>query len=420
MKRYFAWIGFLLGAYLLTGCAGTPSADASISAQSSGTAAGSSGGMTLDEAIARAAAQMDARLPAKTEVALISVSSPSTVFSRYVMDGLESALVGSGKLVVVDRSNLDKVLEEQGFHLSADVSDDSAKSIGKMVGAGAIVTGNLTNIGTLHRLTIKAIDVERAVVTVSFPADITNDERVQALISQTSVAALPPSSASRQSAGSGTAQAPAAPAVSPGGTAAAPASGGQSGRSSAAAAPVVSPDATNPAPVPSTPPPASTAGRTYKIGDQGPAGGIIFFDAGLYMDGWRYLEAAPADIPGTWEWGAFGKDLSGTSTEVGSGKRNTQLILDVLKQTGERRRAAQLCQAYENNGYKDWFLPSKDELNWMYVNLKKKGLGGFTDGYYWSSSQPNTTNAWDQRFSAGYQDGGGKNSSFCVRAVRAF
>jgi hypothetical protein len=65
--------------------------------------------MTLDDAIAQAAAQINARLPAKTEVALVSVSSPSEAFSRYVLDGLESALVGIGKLVVVDRANLDKV-----------------------------------------------------------------------------------------------------------------------------------------------------------------------------------------------------------------------------------------------------------------------------------------------------------------------
>jgi hypothetical protein len=170
--------------------------------------------MTLDEAIAQAAAQMDARLPARTEVALVSVSSPSTAFSRYVLDGLEAVLVGSGNLVVVDRANLDKVREEQGFQMSGEVSDTSAKSIGKMVGAGAIVTGSLTNIGTLYRLTLKAIDVERAVVAVSFPADIINDERVRALLGQSSVATLPRSPASQNSTpGSGTAQAPARPVV---------------------------------------------------------------------------------------------------------------------------------------------------------------------------------------------------------------
>jgi hypothetical protein len=121
------------------------------------------------------------------------------------LDGIEAALVGSGKLVVVDRANLDKVRAEQGFQESGEVSDDSAKSIGRMVGAGAIVTGSLTNIGALYRLTLKAIDVEKAVVAVSFPADITNDERVRALLGQSSIAAVPRSTASpTATTGSGT------------------------------------------------------------------------------------------------------------------------------------------------------------------------------------------------------------------------
>ncbi|GHU41729.1 hypothetical protein FACS1894190_10190 [Spirochaetia bacterium] len=69
----------------------------------------SSGSMSLDEAIAQAAAQLEAGLPARTEVALISVSSPSAPFSQYVLDGIEAALVRNGKLVVIDRANLDKV-----------------------------------------------------------------------------------------------------------------------------------------------------------------------------------------------------------------------------------------------------------------------------------------------------------------------
>jgi hypothetical protein len=289
---------------------------------------------------------------------------------------------------VVDRANLDKVRAEQGFQESGEVSDDSAKSIGQMVGAGAIVTGSLSNIGTLYRLTLKAIDVEKAVVAVSFPADITNDERVRALLGQSGVAAVPRNSASQNStAGSAARTTPASP--QPTAPVAAPASG------------------------------------VYKVGDRGPAGGYIIYDKGVVTYGWRYLEAAPDDLPAPIRWGPANTAVNETDTAIGAGKANTQRIVPVINRRGEDG-AALLCTALNINGFEDWFLPSKDELNLMYVNLKKKGLGGFGDGYYWSSSEFNYYDAWVQRFRDGSQNNsysytnGDKGSAHSVRAIRAF
>jgi TolB-like protein len=168
----------------------------------------------------------------------------------------------------------------------------------------------------------------------------------------------------------------------------------------------------------------NTPGRTYKIGDTGPAGGIVFYDRGFIGDGWRYLEAAPAGTDFTAIWGASGYRIA-TSITLGSGKNNTHLIVEQLKTLGENNRAALICAGIDINGYKDWFLPSIGELDLLYKNLKQKGLGGFSDGWYWSSSQHNEQYSlnrfvWAKRFSDGFQEGGHKNGPASVRAIRAF
>jgi len=174
-------------------------------------------------------------------------------------------------------------------------------------------------------------------------------------------------------------------------------------------------------------------GGAPKIGEKGQAGGIVFYDKGSYSDGWRFLEAAPANTEFQARWGGYKGyepnniieyyDLPQTGTAVGKGNWNTVFLARFLELMGESGRAAQQCAQLNIGGYSDWFLPSKDELNLMYRNLKLKGWGGFSNkrySYYWSSSQKYNTYAWGQDFSDGSQDDLGKDSTFSVRAVRAF
>ena len=159
---------------------------------------------------------------------------------------------------------------------------------------------------------------------------------------------------------------------------------------------------------------------SYNIGDKGPAGGLIFYDKGNNTGGWRYLEAAPADL-GKAQWQSNATDVTGTKDNIGTGKQNTQLI-------GDGGRAALLCQQYSQGGYRDWFLPSKSELDLMHINLKMKNLGNFSDEWYWSSSQNNWETVWTQRFSDGHQTAdnrypryeGAKGNAYSVRACRQF
>ena len=78
------------------------------------------------------------------------------------------------------------------------------------------------------------------------------------------------------------------------------------------------------------------------------------------------------------------------------------------------------------NGFNDWYLPSKDELNLLYYNLKLYGFGNFDYNWYWSSTDGETNGeaAWVQSFlDEGFQatyDVGIKTFNNGIRAIRSF
>jgi predicted nucleic acid binding AN1-type Zn finger protein len=159
----------------------------------------------------------------------------------------------------------------------------------------------------------------------------------------------------------------------------------------------------------------------YSIGDTGPAGGIVFYVKGSYSNGWRYLEAAPSDqSTGTQWWNGSGTWSGAIGGAVGTGAANTAAIVATL---GEGSYAAKLCADLVFGGYDDWFLPSMDELNLMYVNLKQQNRGGFASTDYWSSSELSnqfSNYAWSQTFFGGHQQSCTKDYSYHVRAARVF
>jgi hypothetical protein len=152
----------------------------------------------------------------------------------------------------------------------------------------------------------------------------------------------------------------------------------------------------------------SLYGKTYQ-------GGLITYFNTSTGTG---LIAAPVDQSSGAEWGCWGDEIGGTSALIGTGQANTDTIVNFCAETGI---AARLCNDLVSGGYEDWFLPSKDELNEMYLNLHVNGFGGFSSGNYWSSTEFDIFKAWWQNFFNGDPFNGGKDySSVSVRAVRAF
>ena len=70
--------------------------------------------------------------------------------------------------------------------------------------------------------------------------------------------------------------------------------------------------------------------------------------------------------------------------------------------------------------FKDWRLPTKRELNLMYVVYSDGNGANLNSGVYWSSTEVDAINAWLQDFSDGFQYNYNKYNAFNVRAVRAF
>ena len=149
----------------------------------------------------------------------------------------------------------------------------------------------------------------------------------------------------------------------------------------------------------------------YYIGESY-GGGIIFYIDGTGQHG---LISATSDQGTSTEWGCSGTLIGGTGTAIGTGQANTTAIVNGCSTPGI---AARICDDLVLNGYSDWFLPSKDELNQMYI--QKTVIGGFANEYYWSSSEYNAVYAWNQRFSDGYQGETNKLAPDYIRAVRAF
>ncbi|WP_415375141.1 DUF1566 domain-containing protein [Patiriisocius sp. Uisw_017] len=163
------------------------------------------------------------------------------------------------------------------------------------------------------------------------------------------------------------------------------------------------------------------------IGDIREGGVVFWVDP---ADNTHGLVCAFSDYLTMVEWGCYGQDLSsvpnvawnggnpvGLGAEIGDGEDNTSGIL-----VGCPGAPAALAARFYGP---DWFLPSINELNEIYINRATlQAVAGFNvlsiSAYYWSSTEYNNFFAWKQYFNDGNQNSYDKSSTSYVRAVRAF
>jgi hypothetical protein len=178
---------------------------------------------------------------------------------------------------------------------------------------------------------------------------------------------------------------------------------------------------TTPAPTGITMANSCATGGICRVGDMEPGCGLVFYNAGSRQTWGRYIEAAPQ----TWnggtsdpraEWGCSGSSIK-TVNSVGYGPSNTANILSTC---ASPNIAARLVGNLTSGGRSDWYLPSETELAYMDFDLKRKGLGDFGNGGYWSSAEYNEDKASSYFFFDGDSSYLPKSVTLFIRPVRTF
>ena len=197
--------------------------------------------------------------------------------------------------------------------------------------------------------------------------------------------------------------------------------------------------------------------KEYSIGDVGPGGGFIVYDAKNPGDtghmtisssstgtseelGWRYIEMAAEDLPVKYAFGYYRTSDDGENTivnanndehkKIGSGKANTASLIEkmgteaYLSETGSKKGtyAALAAATYDGGGYSDWFLPSSNEISSLMHNLNQNDKYKITSGSnYWSSTEEESSKASSAEFrvaTLGYSSE--RSEEYLVRPFRYF
>jgi len=128
--------------------------------------------ISLDQAVDNCAVQLKNQLPRGARAAVLKIEARSDAFSEYVTDSLSAKLVAQNHLTIVERGRALRALEaEQHYQMSGNVSDETAASVGKQLGAELIITGSITPRGDLYAMNVRVVHVETARIQTQWSAN---------------------------------------------------------------------------------------------------------------------------------------------------------------------------------------------------------------------------------------------------------
>jgi curli biogenesis system outer membrane secretion channel CsgG len=106
-----------------------------------------------------------------------------------VTEKLVTQLVNLRRFRVIERSALDKIMEEQKLGMTGFVDDETAVKVGKLAGADVIILGRISLEIGFAKVSARGIDTETSELIVAKEADSgnTNIENIERLVEQVAV-----------------------------------------------------------------------------------------------------------------------------------------------------------------------------------------------------------------------------------------
>lgn len=102
----------------------------------------------------------------KSKIAVLdfeSIGIRDPEIGKAVAENLRTSLIKTGLFDVVERTYLVKIVQEQELTYTGLVDEETAVSIGKMVGARVVVLGSITRIGTTYTFNVRFVDTESGI-----------------------------------------------------------------------------------------------------------------------------------------------------------------------------------------------------------------------------------------------------------------
>jgi len=103
---------------------------------------------------------ISSRLKSGMRIAILPIRAADKDKGDYAFDTMDKMFNNANSFNMITRSEIAAIMKEQKFQYSGMVDDSTAASLGKLLGAQAIIVGDIAGADYTRRLVFRCLDVE--------------------------------------------------------------------------------------------------------------------------------------------------------------------------------------------------------------------------------------------------------------------